>query len=80
MILFIGGIIFATFVIPVLQDLTDMVGCWIKIRTAHYSKEIEKTNQEISQLNSPKTITHAIGFAPWEEEVVYEDDDDDDDI
>ena len=55
-----------------------MVGCWIKVRTVNYSKKIETVNQEISQLNSPKTMTHAIGFAPWEEEVVYEDDDEDD--
>ena len=78
MLLFVGGIVFAIFVLPVLQDFTDMVGCWIKVRTVNYSKKIETVNQEISQLNSPKTMTHAIGFAPWEEEVVYEDDDEDD--
>lgn len=70
--IFIFGVLFAIFIVPLVEGIRDLILTMIENLKSRMAIRIYKNNQII---NAPKEDTHVIGFVAPDEEWEEEDDD-----
>ena len=81
-LLFIAGILFIYFVIPLLESALSFLITWLKYKEAQYTAETYKISKKAEKEANAEERTHVIGFAYEdieEEEIPEEEDDDEND-
>ena len=76
----IGGVIFIILLLPIMQDISDVIHTLCEVIRAKMSVWITKSNVEITELNNKMegSETNLIGFQTPNDNDTYDDDDDDD--
>ena len=60
---FIGGMLFATFIIPLLDSLLSFLGTKIEYKKIKYNEAINNSNLKLQkQMADTDEVKHAIGF------------------
>lgn len=62
---FLAGIIFVTYIIPLLDGLSSLILTWLKVQETKQSKIIYQIKQEVTSSDSSKKV---VGFAYEEED------------
>lgn len=62
---FLAGIIFVTYIIPLLDGLSSLILTWLKVQETKQSKIIYQIKQEVTSSDSSKKV---VGFTYEEED------------
>ena len=62
---FLAGIIFVTYIIPLLDGLSSLILNWLKVQETKQSKIIYQIKQEVTSSDSSKKV---VGFTYEEED------------
>lgn len=61
-IFFILGIAFIVLILPILQELSELLCLILESAKSVFAKFVAKKNVEIEEINAPEVNTNAIGF------------------
>lgn len=62
MIFFILGVAFIVLILPILQELSELLCLILESAKSVFAKFVAKKNVEIEEINAPEVNTNAIGF------------------
>ena len=73
---FIAGILFAAFVLPILDGVVTVILAWLEVPKGKAAVKVAEYNYQISNMDEGEIATHVIGFQAPDpiEEDDYEDD------
>ena len=73
---FIAGILFAAFVLPILDGVVTIILAWLEVPKGKAAVKVAEYNYQISNMDEGETATNVIGFQAPDpiEEDDYEDD------
>lgn len=79
-ICFVLGIAFIILILPILQELSELICIMLESAKCVFAKFVAKKNIEIEELNAPEVCTNAIGFEiPSCVEEMYDDEEEEED-
>jgi hypothetical protein len=61
-IFFILGVAFIVLILPILQELSELLCLILESAKSVFAKFVAKKNVEIEEINAPEVNTNAIGF------------------
>lgn len=65
---FLAGIIFVTYIIPLLDGLSAFILTWLKVQETKQSKIIYQIKQEVEASENATTAKKVVGFTYEEED------------